>query len=188
MRRSLIAVFASVIAIFGCEGPPLPELDPVPDATLQSSRGDEVSLEDLEGKVVIYDFIFTRCAASCPMMTAKMGELAMALGSDEVRFVSISVDPEWDTPEVMSQYRDAVTTDDRWVFLTGTREQVREISVDGFKLAAEPPGESVESGPIVHSTKFILSDRSGTIRGYYDSISREALKQLEMDSKRLLRN
>ena len=187
MKRLLLTVAGALLFMACHSGPPLPTFDPIPNTTLQSSDGANLELADLNGDVVIYDFIFTRCVASCPMMTARMAELASKLRSDDLRFVSISVDPEWDTPKVLEDYRESVTTDDRWMFLTGTRESIRELSVDGFKLAADPPEENVDSGPIVHSSKFILADREGTIRGYYDSLSRDAMEQLERDAKRLLK-
>lgn len=167
---------------------PLPELGSVPEWALRSSEGKAVGSEDLSGHVLIYDFIFTRCAATCPMMTSRMGELASHLRSEDVRFVSISVDPEWDRPAVLREYRDRVTKDRRWIFLTGSREEIRELSVDGFFLAAEPPEENLESGPIVHSTKFVLVDRQGIIRGYYDSLSPEMMESLAADARQLLKS
>ena len=169
-------------------GEPLPELGSVPSWSLESSDGETVTSDDLRGQVLIYDFIFTRCVATCPMMTARMGEVASRLRARDVRFVSISVDPEWDTPAVLREYREKVTEDRRWIFLTGSRDEVRELSVDGFFLAAEPPEENVDSGPIVHSTKFVLVDRDGTIRGYYDSLSPEMMESLQTDAKRLLKD
>lgn len=181
-----LTAFAGLLSTACGGAPPLPAYGAVPAATLIGTTGESRSLQSLQGHVVIYDFIFTRCAATCPMMAARMGELTRALKSDEIRFVSISVDPEWDTPEVLEQYRRNVTKDQRWIFLTGTREGVRELSVEGFMLAAEPPAESIDSGPIVHSSKFILVDRSGEIRGFYDSLSHEAMEQLAQDARRLL--
>ncbi len=187
MRSAIFVSFTLIL--LSCTSPePLPDLGPVPDWNLQSAQGGDMSSSDLRGNVLIYDFIFTRCAATCPMMTARMGGVASHLRSQDVRFVSISVDPEWDRPAVLREYRDKVTSDRRWIFLTGTREEVQELSVDGFHLAAEPPEESVESGPVVHSTKFILVDRDGSIRGYYDSLSPEMMDSLERDARRLLKD
>lgn len=147
-----------------------------------------VELGNLLGHVAIYDFIFTRCAASCPMMTARMAELSSSIRSDQVRFVSISVDPEWDTPAVLRDYRDKVTSDDRWIFLTGSRNVVRDLSVEDFMLAADPPEQDGKGGPIVHSSKFVLVDREGAIRGYYDALSSEAMDNLRKDARVLLKN
>ncbi|MBW3672307.1 MAG: SCO family protein, partial [Acidobacteria bacterium] len=107
---------------------------------------------------------------------------------EDVRFVSISVDPEWDTAAVLREYREGVTRDPRWIFLTGTRDEVRDLSVGGFFLAAEPPEEGDEGGPIIHSSKFVLVDQRGAIRGYYDSLDPEMMRSLQKDAKRLLKD
>lgn len=187
MRQLLLA--AAVLGLISCDtAEPLPEIASVPPWTLQSAQGGAVSSDDLRDHVVIYDFIFTRCTATCPMMTARMGDLASRLRSEDVRFVSISVDPEWDTPAVLREFRERVTRDARWIFLTGTRDEVRDLSVGGFLLAADPPEEDEQGGPIVHSSRFILVDRAGAIRGYYDSLNPEMMTSLEQDAKRLLRD
>jgi protein SCO1/2 len=187
MKRFFLAAFC--LGLVSCSpSEPLPELGAVPQWTLESAGGDVVGSDQLREQVLIYDFIFTRCPATCPMMTARMADLVSRLRSEDVRFVSISVDPEFDTPSVLREYRDKVTNDSRWIFLTGSREEVRDLSVAGFFLAAEPPGEDNDGGPIVHSTKFVLVDREGLIRGYYDSLSPEMMDSLERDTKRLLRN
>lgn len=179
---------ASLLLFLACApSEPLPTYDPVPEWELTTADEQAMEMNDLRGNVAIYDFIFTRCVASCPLMTSRMADLASRIRSPEVRFVSISVDPEWDTPSVLRDYREETTTDDRWIFLTGTRDDIREISVDGFKLAAEPPEQAVDSGPIVHSSKFVLVDRQGVIRGYYDSLSPEAMDTLLADARRLLK-
>ncbi len=187
MRRFLLAAFC--LGLLSCSpAEPLPELGAVPQWTLESADGDTVGSDQLRGQVLVYDFIFTRCPATCPMMTARMADLVSRLRSEDVRFVSISVDPEWDTPPVLREYRDKVTTDPRWMFLTGSREDIRDLSVDGFFLAAEPPEEDNHGEPIVHSTKFVLVDQEGIIRGYYDSLGPEMMASLEKDAKRLSKN
>src|SRR5947207_3267091 len=115
----------------------LPKLFPVPNAALVDENARPVQLEANRGYVTVYDFIFTNCAGTCPMMTATMRRLTTKVSKDaKVRFVSISVDPERDTPAVLREYARRVRNDPRWSFLTGKREAIIDLSVNGFKLAA----------------------------------------------------
>jgi cytochrome oxidase Cu insertion factor (SCO1/SenC/PrrC family) len=146
----------------------LPELYPVPDAQLVNEQGQPVRLGSMKGSVVVYDFIFTHCTGTCPIMTNNMRALTAQVAKDApVRFVSISVDPARDTPAVLAEYAKRVRNDDRWTFLTGDRETIVRLSVDGFKLAAGDPMEGGEA--LLHSSKFAVADRDGTIRGYWDA-------------------
>ncbi|PYQ27500.1 MAG: hypothetical protein DMF56_20330 [Acidobacteria bacterium] len=145
----------------------LPKLFPVPDAHLVSERGTPVSLASMKGSVTVYDFIYTTCSGTCPIMTNNMRALTKQIGKNApVRFVSISVDPTHDTPEVLSVYAKRVRNDDRWSFLTGTRNDIVKLSIQGFKLAAGDPGPGGD--PLLHSSKFAVADKEGTIRAYYD--------------------
>lgn len=170
---------------------PLPKLFVVPDAHLVSDAGKPFQLSLLRGHVAVYDFIFTNCAGTCPMMTGSMKRLATSMSKErDLRFVSISVDPERDTPEVLRAWADRTGRDSRWVFLTGERDAIISLSRDGFKLAAgDSPGDSASGQfePILHSTKFVLVDRDSSVRGYYDALSEESVKTLERDMRRLLR-
>lgn len=184
MRR-LATTGALVLLLSSCQQrETLPVLFPVPPVTLTTEKGQALNLEDLKGKVAVYDFIFTRCAATCPVMGASMRRLTGKVSSPEVRFVSVSVDPANDTPEVLREYAQHLRTDDRWIFLTGKREDVINLSVKGFKLAAGDPGPGAE--PILHSSKFVVVDRSGMIRGYYDGTSAQDLDRLARDVQSLL--
>jgi cytochrome oxidase Cu insertion factor (SCO1/SenC/PrrC family) len=187
-RSILFVPLAIALAAAGCAetAEPLPILYPVPDVALFADDGNPMATGDLRGNVVVYSFIFTRCGATCPMMTRAMKKLTTRFDDEApIRFVSVSVDPAHDTPEVLRAYAAKHREDDRWVFLTGEREDVIGLSIDGFKLAAGEPGEGLE--PILHSTKFILVDREGQIRAYYDGGDPDEIKTLERDAKRLLR-
>ena len=167
MRARNLAVL--LLFFFACKrAPELPALFPVPDANLVDETGKNVSLASLKGSVTVYDFIFTSCTAACPIMTNNMRALTPKIGKDEpVRFVSISVDPTRDTPKVLADYATAFRNDPRWTFLTGKREDIVRLSVNGFKLAA---GDPVPGGePLLHSSKFAVADKHGVIRGYYDA-------------------
>ena len=187
-RFILFATLALVLVVAGCAetAEPLPVLYAVPDVSLVADDGNPLGTADLRGSVVVYSFIFTRCGATCPMMTRAMKKLTTRFDDEApIRFVSVSVDPAHDTPEVLRAYAANHREDDRWVFLTGEREDVIGLSIDGFKLAAGEAGQGLE--PILHSTKFILVDREGQIRAYYDGGDPEELETLERDANRLLR-
>ena len=166
---------------------PPPILGQVPEFVLTNRDGRVVRRADLDGRPWVADFIFTRCPASCPMMSARMARLNRDLPADlPVRLVSISVDPTHDTPEVLQRYAESFQATDRWLFLTGTREDVRRLCVEGFKLGLdmEPaPGSGPE--PILHSTRFVLVDARGGIRGYYEAFDEDSTAKLKRDLKAL---
>jgi len=146
----------------------LPKLFPVPSTNLVNEKGAPVNLASMKGNVAVYDFIFTTCRGTCPIMTNNMRALTKQIGKDApVRFVSISIDPSRDTPQVLAEYAKRVRNDDRWTFLTGKREDIIKLSVEGFKLTAGDPGPGGD--PLLHSSKFAVADKNGVIRGYYDA-------------------
>lgn len=165
--------------------PDLPVLGQVTPFSLTSHRGETVTLDDLAGTPWIADFIFTRCGLSCPLMSTRMAELDDERVPPQMRLISISVDPQHDTPEVLAEYAAAFSASERWSFLTGPEEEILELALEGFHLAVDPdPPEGMASPeePIVHSTRFVLVDGRGRIRGYYDGMSREGIEALERDA------
>ena len=163
----------------------------VPAFALTSQTGEPVTLAALKGQVWIADFFFTSCSSSCPMMSAGLQGLEKALGDSKgVRLVSFSVDPERDTPAKLAEYAKAYgATADHWLFLTGDKKQVRRLTVEGFHLtASDPSPEDVKQGAetVLHSTRLVLVDGRGDIRGYYDGTDAKALEQLGQDVRRLL--
>ena len=115
-----------------------------------------------------------------------MSELQKPLGKSDVHLVSISVDPEKDTPEVLRTYSEKLRVEPgRWDFLTGSREAIYSLSHDGFNLGVSDGAE--EEGIPVHSTRFVLVDRRGAIRGYYDALAPDAITKLLADTNHLLR-
>lgn len=187
MKRVLSGVLLFVIAmgVSSCRSEVasesvLPTLYPVPVMTLVRHDSVEMSLDSLNGAPSVFAFIFTRCGGTCPLMVQSMKSVAANVPAESgTRFVMVSVDPEYDTPDVLNTYREKIEVDDRWIFLTGTVEQINQLSVDGFKLAATRPDEGAE--PLLHSTRFVLVDDAGSIRAYYDATSDEELRRLEAD-------
>ena len=169
---------------------PPPVMWSVPDFALTNRDGRTVTLKDLKGAPWVADFIFTRCPASCPMMTARMARFNRGLPRDlPVRLVSFSVDPKYDTPAVLQTYAQSFKAPDRWLFLTGDGEQIYRLSKEGFKLGIDntpqAPTATPTAEPILHSTRFVLVDGEGRIRGYYDGEDEEAMAQLRRDLRAL---
>src|SRR5262249_41634180 len=144
-----------------------------------------VTLHDLAGRVWVADFIFTSCGGTCPLMTAKMRKLQDVL-PPAIRLVSITVDPARDPPEILAAYAgEHGAAVERWLFLTGDKQSLYDLCVKGFKLPLdESRGTAAE--PIAHSTRFVLVDKQGEIRGYYNGTEEEDLMRLAADAQRLL--
>ena len=181
---TLIAVVAAAVLRMRRPEPP-PVLGQVPEFTLVNRDGRKVTRADLAGSPWIADFVFTRCPASCPMMTVRMARLDRELPrGSAVRLVSFSVDPEHDTPEVLERYAESYKAPARWLFLTGDGAQIYRLSREGFKLGvdASPQASGAATAePILHSTRFVLVDGEGRIRGYYDAFDAESMKGLMRD-------
>ena len=162
----------------------------VPDFKLTERSGKDVAMTQLRGKIWIADFIYTTCTDPCPLQTAAMAKLQKEFASKtNVQFVSISVDPERDTPQVLSAYADKHEADRQsWYFLTGQRDQVIKLVRDGFHLSVAALPDSLETnGMIPHSPRFVLIDAQAQIRGYYDSRAMDSLARLRNDIETLLK-
>ena len=181
MRRASFAalILFAVSFVSSCDrAPELPVLFDVPAETLTDDAGRPRALSEFHGTATVYAFIFTRCAGVCPTMMASMKSLAAEVPQGAaVRYALISVDPEYDTPAVLREYRGKHGVGDGWVFLTGSHDQISKLSIEGVKLAAPQPGGGPNE-PIVHSTKFVLVDKQGRIRAYYDSFDAGQLATL----------
>lgn len=165
----------------------LPTYGQVPPFELMNQLGQPVSLEQLRGHVWVADFIFTRCAGQCPMLSQQMAQLASVVAAHQtVKLVSFTVDPEWDRPEVLATYAQAYdASHDRWWFLTGKRQTIQWLCQQGFRLAIAD-GQGTLEEPITHSARMVLVDQHGVIRGYYDATDSTAQTQLRKDMEALL--
>lgn len=163
----------------------------IPDFSLVERSGKKITASDLIGKVWMADFIFTRCAGPCPLMSNRMKEMQKKLaGEPDVRLVSFSVDPEHDTPKVLTKYAERYEANgDRWLFLTGDKSQIYRLAEQHFHLGVEEIPEAERQAAdqsIRHSTKFVLVDKQGKIRGYYDGTDLHAAEEILADIKILL--
>ncbi len=164
----------------------LPNFGSVPPFQLTNQDREPFGSANLAGKIWIADFIYTTCPGPCPMISSRMSEMQKPLEKTDVHFVSFTVDPDKDTPEKLRQYANRLHVQPgRWDFLTGPKSTIYELSTQGFKLAASENGG--EQGQPVHSTRMILVDRHGQIRGYYDATEADAVTVLVADANHLLK-
>jgi len=167
--------------VVGAETPgPLPDLGEVPDFSLEERSGATVSRESLKGRIWVADFIFTTCAGICPNMSRNMASVQNVLRKDgDAVCVSITVDPDKDTPERLREYaRRYGASDEAWYFLRGPIGEVHSLGFHGFKMLDE-------KDPFLHSMRFALVDRTGRIRGYYRGTEEEGVKLILEDYRRL---
>lgn len=158
----------------------------VPNFRLVNQNGQPFGSAQLAGKIWIADFVYSTCPGPCPMISSRMSELQKPLEKTSIHLVSVSVDPEKDTPEVLRGYAERLHAQPRrWDFLTGSKAAIYDLSRNGFKLAVDD-GRAEEGIP-VHSTRMILVDRRGAIRGYYDALAPDAVTKVLADSNHLLR-
>jgi cytochrome oxidase Cu insertion factor (SCO1/SenC/PrrC family) len=174
MRRTPILAALIAILCSGCTSstPELLDLGPVGDFRLTERSGRTITQADLQGKIWVASFVFTRCTGPCPQVTGTMARLQSELAKrDDVMLVTITVDPDRDRLEDLRAYADHFGADkDRWLFLTGAREVIDPLCIHGFSVGVErnagkdvPPGQEV-----THSTRLVLVDRHGHKRAYFD--------------------
>ena len=163
----------------------------VPEFSFIERDGRRVTLAELKGKVWLVNFIYTNCPDTCPIQSAQMREIQEDFKKEkDLRLVSITVDPERDTPKILTEYANRFSADPaRWFFLTGKKETIYKFAQEGFHLGAVeiPHEKKPESGAThTHSPRFVLIDRDAQIRGYYVSTDAEAMKRLRRDLKILV--
>lgn len=141
---------------------------------------------ELLGKVWIADFVYTSCAGPCPLVTQKLSALGAQLPK-EVGLLTVTVDPDGDTPERLRAYAREYDADPRrWVFLRGTPARTYELMFAGFHLPMSADPRAPKGARVLHSTRFVLIDRAGGIRGYYDGLSAVESAALVRDARLLL--
>lgn len=198
MKRARIIGVAALVLVIAIAGwaatrrgrqrtpPPLPSLSMLPDFTLIDQEGRTVTRANLQGHPVVLNFIFTSCTDFCGDMTDKMAMIREALGDEtsQVLSVSMSVDPERDTPALLRKF--AVThkaNHPRWLFLTGSRRTVGTI-MQALYLA--PSGDPAQLNPTQHSSRFVLVDPTGRVRGYYQYDDEDSRIRLANDALSLV--
>jgi protein SCO1 len=153
---------------------PLRVLGRVADFTLTNQDGQVTTLADLTNHVWVADIIFTRCAGQCPRMTTQMKSLQDLLPKDSTaKLVTLTTDPDYDTPAVLKRYGERYGADfHRWMFLTGTKEQIGLLGANSLKLSAQPvkPQDQKSAADLfIHATVFVLVDKHAQLRGFFET-------------------
>jgi protein SCO1/2 len=164
---------------------PPPVLMELPDFSLVDQDGQAFGPDQMRGKVWVVGFVFTRCQSTCPAISQSMvyfqDEYVRASKiEDQVHMLTVTVDPEYDTPERLKAYAGELGADlDHWTFITGDKKAITDFVVGGFKLAVGDKMEETEPGvfDIAHSTKLALVDRHGGVR-FFSSTDGESLNEL----------
>lgn len=157
---------------------------PLPDFQLVDQLGRPVTPSTLKGKIWVVSCFFTRCSTVCPGLIRSVKELAEELRELRgVKFLTVSVDPKHDRPEVLREYARIVGADpEQWLFATGDKEEVYRFVREGLKLSAsETPKEAQMQGadPVTHSTRLVLLDANGAVRGYADTKDPWSMSRLQ---------
>ncbi|MBI2601632.1 MAG: SCO family protein [Deltaproteobacteria bacterium] len=193
MKRSLFYLFiiagiAGLLYFFseqedGIQPVELGEHGKISSLSLVNQKGEPFNLENMRDKILVINFFFTSCQGPCPIMSQKMAELQESfVNASEVNLISITVDPDTDSPEVLLQYAENYhALPDKWSFLTGDEANIVAFAQDQLKVGM---GEHAD----LHSTKLILIDQKMTIRGYYDSHNDKDMTKLKKDVQRLRHN
>lgn len=165
----------------------IPKYGFVPNFTFDERSGGKITKDDLYGEVWIADFIFSNCGGGCPSMSEKMLKLQSEfVNTPKIRLVSFTVDPDRDSVESLSEYADAYgAKKEKWLFLTGKKEFLYSLIKKGFNLPVDP-NLGPEDEPILHSIYFVLVDKRGYIRGYYDTSIEGDFNKLISDTRKLL--
>jgi len=147
---------------------------------LTDSNGEYFNSGDIKDKLYVTNFIFTRCPDLCPRLTHQMKQIQSEFSKEEdLHFVSISVDPTYDTPERLLDFAKKYKADPhQWHFLTGDEDRIKKIMVEEFKIG-------FADKPVFHSDRFVLVDGHAQIRGYY-TMDPKSIKQLTEDIDYLL--
>jgi protein SCO1/2 len=162
----------------------LPEFWPVPAFQFTNQKGERVDQSSLRGHVWIADFIYTTCTTACPIITSRLVLLQRALPQPGLRFVSFSVDPAHDTPQVLASYAKRWNAaESRWQLLQTTPEGVHAMST-GMKVTLDATSDA--ENPVVHTSRLFLIDEQGTVRGSYEANLDGDLAALLRDARTLL--
>ena len=161
----------------------------VRDFSLTDSREETLSKNDLLGKPWIASFIFTRCAGPCPQVAAAFKNLQKRYPEPNVNLVTFTVDPDHDTPEVLTKFASFWEADlDRWFFLTGDKDTIYNMVQKDFLMPVAPSPDPTPGWEIIHTTNICLVDATGKVVGKYNSLKEDEIALLRRDLDALLDN
>lgn len=190
MKRQLgILLFIVLLFLTACGQKGIPDAKnwPIEDFSSINQDGQDFGLKDLKGKIWVADFIFTNCTTVCPPMTfnmAKLQNMVKEEGIENVEFISFSIDPVVDTPEVLKTYAEQYNIDpSNWNFLTGySQDFIEKFGPDNFKTIIKKPENEDQ---VIHQTYFYLVDQEGKIMKYYSGSSEVPYAEIIDDMKAL---
>jgi protein SCO1/2 len=145
----------------GATADALPIFFLAPHFELTDQNDKPFSSQSMEGHVWVMEYVFTRCPGACPLLMAQMAQLDKTITDPRVRFVTVTVDPDYDTPAILLAKSQSLQADSRWSWLSGPIAQIVTLE-QGMLIAADP------AKPQMHSTKMYLFDSAGQCRGRYD--------------------
>ncbi|MEM8606286.1 MAG: SCO family protein [Myxococcota bacterium] len=194
MRSNLVALPLLAIALTvsaGCtkKTEPPPVLSRIQEFSLTDQNGEAFERSTLDGSVWVADFVFTHCNSSCPRLTAHMQGLQTRVSDvPNVEFLSVSVDPMNDTPEVIKAYMaDNELPEGNWRFVTGEEAVIVDVVRNGFKVGLAEGDTSAGAEKVMHSNHFVLLDKQGQVRGYYRA-NNDGIAELERDLRYVAAN
>jgi protein SCO1 len=155
----------------------------IPDFTFINQEGDTITQQFIEGKIYVADFFFTTCPTICPKMMFNMEKIDVVTKKlTDFAIISHTVNPKHDSVPVLARYAELVHADPkRWALVTGKREDIYDIGIDGYKLAVQEDPRA--PGGFLHSELFVLVDKAKRVRGYYDGTDSAAVGKLMNDIK-----
>ena len=193
----LFGIWAVPKIVDSLSGKELATIGTVPDFSFTDQNGATVTNQTYKGKVYVAEFFFTTCPSICPIMNQNMVRVQNEFyGNPDLGIASFSIDPEYDTPEILKDYAESYQiTNPSWHLLTGDKSKIHQLANAGFNLYVGEAGE-VEGG-FEHSGYFALIDKNGQIRSridehgnpiiYYDGLEMEGIQMLMEDIKILLK-
>ncbi|MBB4824367.1 protein SCO1/2 [Sporosarcina luteola] len=185
MTKKVIIFFLILSLLTGC-GAKSQTGKSIPAFSFTDQNGQEFGTEQLEGKVWIASFIFTKCKTVCSPMTGEMAALQKTLAKDDmgIEFVSFTVDPTVDTPEMLKQYIGKFTDNEtNWHMLTGySQEEIEKLAVSAFQTIVQKPNTSTQ---VIHGTNFYLIDPTGHLVNEYNYVDDEYMNEIIRDIKSL---
>lgn len=158
-----------------------------PDFDFLDQDGMAFRASQMDGRVWVVDFFYSTCPGPCPALSNRLSEVHRRFAGDsKVGFLSISSNPEKDKPEVLKLYAEKFGADARWRFLTGDKTQIFSVANEGFKMGLTEG--SADGEPVTHSTRLLLVDAEGWVRGFYEGVGEgadDASKRLVADIETL---
>ncbi|CAM4061068.1 SCO family protein [Lederbergia lenta] len=182
-KLSLFILLSIVLILSACSSEK--RGTPIEDFNYTNQDGEPFGLKDLEGKVWLADFVYTYCPKECPLMTLHMSQIQQDVidaGLEDVQFVSFSIDPEIDSPEVLKAYGEGFDADfSTWHFLTGySQEEIEDYAPKNFKTIVKKPRDD---DTVIHGLDFYLMNKQGEIIGNYPAYEDVPFKQILKDIK-----